>query len=92
MIQRIDAVYENGIFRPEAPVNIANGERVSLSVERKAAPVDDLGDVSDLLDTEYMESCRQHTGHAPLLAEVQRVLSAFPGSLADRISEERDER
>ena len=92
MSQRIDAVFENGIFRPEAPVDIANGERVSLNVELKTAPVDDLGDVSDLLDTEFMESCRQHAGHAPLLEEVQKVLSVFHGSLADRISEERDER
>jgi predicted DNA-binding antitoxin AbrB/MazE fold protein len=68
MDQRIDAIFENGVFRPEVPVNLANGERVSLSVEsRKAA-------------------------YAPSLDEVRELLSAFTGSLADRISEERDER
>ena len=91
MSQRIDAIFENGVFRPEVPVNIANGERVSLNVEAKSIPTDDLGD-ADLLDAEFMESCRRRTGHAPSLEEVRKVLSAFTGSLADRISEERDER
>ncbi len=34
MSGRIDAIFENGVFRPEVPVNIANGERVSLDIER----------------------------------------------------------
>jgi predicted DNA-binding antitoxin AbrB/MazE fold protein len=92
MNQRVDAVFENGVFRPESPVNIPNGERVSLNVESKDMSADDLSDVRDLLDTEFMESCRQHASHAPSLEEVQTILSEFTGSLADRISEERDER
>lgn len=92
MSQHVDAIFENGVFRPESPVNIADGERVSLNVELKNMSVDDLADVRDLLDTEFMESCRQHAGHAPPIEEVRAILSAFTGSLADRISEERDER
>ena len=91
MVERIDAVFENGVFRPEVPVSIANGERVSLSVESRSAASDDLSDVGDLLDVEFMESCRQRAGNAPSLDEVRKMLSAFDGSLADRISEERDE-
>ncbi len=34
MSHRIDAIFENGVFRPEVPVNIPNGERVSLDIER----------------------------------------------------------
>jgi predicted DNA-binding antitoxin AbrB/MazE fold protein len=34
MSERIDAIFENGVFRPEVPVNIPNGERVLLDVER----------------------------------------------------------
>ena len=97
MSQRIDAIFENGVFRPETPVNMPNGERVSLNVESKGMSAnnlddDDLSDVGDLLDSEFMDSCRQRNGLAPLLGEVQMILSAFDGSLADRISEERDER
>jgi predicted DNA-binding antitoxin AbrB/MazE fold protein len=92
MNQRIDAVFENGVFRPERPLDIANGERVSLSIESKANSTHDLSDVEDLLDLEFMESCRQRSGHSPSLEEVRNMLSVFDGSLADRISEERDER
>ena len=38
MSERIDAIFENGVFRPEVPVNIPNGERVSLDVERVDPP------------------------------------------------------
>jgi predicted DNA-binding antitoxin AbrB/MazE fold protein len=92
MSRRIDAIFEDGVFRPEAPVDFADGERVSLNIESKSAPSDDLSDVQDLLDLEFMESCRQHAGNAPSLEEVRKVLSVFKGSLADRICEEPDER
>jgi predicted DNA-binding antitoxin AbrB/MazE fold protein len=90
MIQRVDAIFENGVFRPEQPVHIANGQRVSLSIETPTEPTDDLSDIIDLLDVEFMESCRHDT--APELGEVRAMLTAFEGSLADRISEERSER
>lgn len=92
MVQRIDAVFENGVFRPEVPVSVANGERVSLSIESKLVSEDGLSNVVDLLDTEFMETCLQRVGRAPSLEEVRGLLSAFKGSLADRIVEERDER
>ena len=92
MNHRVDAIFENGVFRPVAPVNIPEGERVSLNVESEVESVSELSDVQDLLDTEYIETCRQHAGNAPSLEEVRTILSAFQGSLADRISEERDER
>jgi predicted DNA-binding antitoxin AbrB/MazE fold protein len=92
MNERIDAIFENGVFRPEVPVNITNGERVSLDVQRRKASTNDLGDVLDLLDMELVASCRQNAEPIPSLEEVQSVLSAFEGSLADRICQERDER
>lgn len=92
MNQRIDAIFENGVFRPEVPVNIANGERVSLDVEVQPSRTDDLSDVQDLLDVEFIESCRRKPGVAPSLEEVRKLLSVFQGSLSDRISQERDER
>ena len=92
MSERIEAVFENGIFRPQVPVTIAEGQRVSLNVEAQPAIGDDLSDVQDLLDLEFMESCRKQARRAPPLDDVRRMLSGFDGSLADRISEERDER
>lgn len=92
MSQRIDAIFENGVFRPEEPVNIANGQLVSLNVEPRAAADDDLSDLADLLDTEFIESCRRQAGPVPSLEEVRSALSTFKGSVSDLIAEERDER
>jgi predicted DNA-binding antitoxin AbrB/MazE fold protein len=92
MIQHIDAVFENGVFRPEVPLAMQNGQRVSLDIKLKSVLADDLADVVDLLDTAYMESCRQNAQHVPSLEEVRRVLAAFQGSLAEQISEDRDGR
>ena len=91
MIQRIDAIFENGAFHPDEPVNIANGAHVSLSVESKQT-ADDLSDVADLLDREFIESCCQKVGIAPSLEQVRKALSVIPGSVSDLISQERDER
>lgn len=66
--------------------------RVSLNIEMKSASADDLSDVADLLDIDYMDSCRERAASAPSLEEVRRMLSGFSGSLAERITAERDER
>jgi predicted DNA-binding antitoxin AbrB/MazE fold protein len=91
MSQRIDAIFENGVFRPAVPVNLTDGQRVSLDVEPCSAD-NDLLDVHDLLDLEWIQSCRQTAKNARPLEEIAQILSAFQGSLAERISEERDER
>lgn len=92
MSQHIDALYVNGVFRPEQPVDIADGERVALTVDLKSPAANDLSDVLDLLDTEFIESCRRKSGNAPSLAAVREILAAYHGALSDLICEERDER
>jgi predicted DNA-binding antitoxin AbrB/MazE fold protein len=92
MSQRIDAIFEHGVFRPEVPVNIADGQRVSLAIELPVESADELADVRDLLDIEFMASCRQNGHPAPSLQEVRSILSPVQISLADLISQERDER
>lgn len=92
MSPRIDAIYEDGVFPPVVPVPIADGERVSLRIEARSSHANDLGDVEDLLDTEFMDTCRARAGHAHALADIQSMLSAFHGSLSDRIAAERDDR
>jgi len=53
---------------------------------------DDLSDVEDLPDPEFKDASPATPGPAPSLEEVRKILSAFKGSMSDRISEERDER
>jgi predicted DNA-binding antitoxin AbrB/MazE fold protein len=37
MSEQIEAIFENGVFRPQVPVNIPSGERVLLNVERNSS-------------------------------------------------------
>jgi predicted DNA-binding antitoxin AbrB/MazE fold protein len=92
MIQRIEATFENGVFRPQVPVGFANGEQVWLDVEPKKAAQDDLDDIRDLLDAECVDACRQQASPAPSLEEVRRILSGVDDSLAERLIQERNER
>lgn len=61
MSQMIEAIYENGIFRPLSPVDLPEGTRVRLAPEECLANTDDL--------------VREHllsTGTTP--AEIERIL------------------
>ncbi len=92
MSEQVDAIFENGVFRPIQSVNVPNGEWVSLTVERRVGGRDDLSDIADLLDTEYVEACRRRFKGAPSLEEVRQILGKYKGSLAELIIQERDER
>ena len=91
MTERIDAVFEGGVFRPESPVNIVDGARVSLGVELKRAE-DDLHDVADLLEDQLIAPREPGVAAPVSLEEVRRLLGKYSGSLADLIVEQRDDR
>jgi len=100
MSQYIDAIFTDGVFRPQQPVNLTEGEQVKLFVDKSKSEAidaddsDDLSDIDDLLDHDYVEECRRRLGDKPVptLEEVRRILSVYQGSLADDIAAERDER
>ena len=92
MTYRVDAIFEGGVFRPTDPLDLPDGQRVSLNVNTKPTGNDDLDDVEDMLDSDFAQTYSANAESAPSLAEIRGILSAFSGSLADRISEERDER
>lgn len=89
MSQHIHAIYVNGVFRTEQPVDIADGERVALTITPKKLPDNALADV---LDHEFIAACRERSSHAPTLASVRDLLATYTGSLADLIIQDRDER
>jgi predicted DNA-binding antitoxin AbrB/MazE fold protein len=92
MTYRVDAIFEGGVFRPTDRLDLPDGLRVSLNVNTKPTGNDDLDDVQDMLDSDFAQTCSANAESAPSLAEIRGILGAFSGSLADRISEERDER
>ena len=88
----IDAIFENGVFRPSEPVNMAEGERVSLVVSPRHDNCKEATDVSDLLDREFTESCQTRGEIAPSVEEIRHMLKSITESIADRLASERDER
>jgi predicted DNA-binding antitoxin AbrB/MazE fold protein len=49
MNKQIEAVYENGMFRPVKPINLRNGERLDLILIRREPPQPSNGDAAELL-------------------------------------------
>ena len=87
---QVEAVYENGVLKPLQPLDLAEHERVSVSVT-KAEPALR----SPQLDTAYLESLRTellNAGPAPGIEEVRRRLSKIPGSMTGDFIAERGER
>ena len=87
MIQQVEAVYENGILRPLAPITLNQSQRVRITI-------DGLDSNQDLLVTELLERARAEVSamkHLPTIEEVRTLLSTIPGSVADAVSAERGE-
>jgi predicted DNA-binding antitoxin AbrB/MazE fold protein len=88
MSQRLEAVYENGVFRPLQPVNLRENQRVTLTLG-------DGGNGSpeeELLDVEYLRACASEADDSVTLEAVRQALAKFPGSLTADFLAEREER
>ena len=83
MKQRIDAVYENGLLRPLAPLHLADHEQVSVTVETAG------GD--DWLDHDALEWAKQEGDSSIPLDDVRQRLQKLNGSLSDLVIAERGE-
>lgn len=83
---QFDAVYENGVLRPLNPVDLPEHERLSVIVNLPADPL------ADVLDWEAHELAATEGNESVSLEDVQAALSKIPGSMADAVSAERDER
>jgi predicted DNA-binding antitoxin AbrB/MazE fold protein len=85
----VDAVYENGILKPLQPLDLAENERVVVSITQKAN-----GTGLGQLDVDFVQGLRRRLADAvpaPGLEEVRRRLSKIPGSMtADFIAERED--
>ena len=87
MIQQVEAIYENGVLRPLAPIALNESERVRITIVGPDAN-------QDLLDTELLERARAEVAamkDLPTIEEVRAVLSTIRGSLADAVIAERGE-
>ncbi|MEO8659357.1 MAG: antitoxin family protein [Bryobacteraceae bacterium] len=83
MQKTFEAVYENGVLRPLAPLALANAQRVQVTI----ADVD--SDVAAYFDPGEWEASK----HDDIsLQEVRAALSSIEGSLSDAVLASREER
>jgi predicted DNA-binding antitoxin AbrB/MazE fold protein len=86
--QQVDAIYENGVLKPLTPVDLAEHERVSLVIRAKGDDDEDEDADSD----DYMPLIAEEGDPNIRWEEVQRITAKWPGSFAEDIDHEREER
>ena len=86
MARTLDAMYENGAFRPLEPVSCREHQRVRLTIENGAAAE------GSLLDEGFVAYCASQADDSVSLETVRQAFAKIPGSLTDDIRAERDER
>ena len=79
----LKAVYENGVLRPLEPVPLREHQEVTLTITE---------DADDLLDAEFLESCRAGADPGVSLQAVRDALAKIPGCMTHEIRAERDGR
>lgn len=88
MTNRFVAIYEGGVLRPLYPPPFAEQERVTITV----APVDE---DDDDIDHDFIARCQAEVAkmaHVRTLAETRNLLANVPGSFAELIIQEREDR
>jgi predicted DNA-binding antitoxin AbrB/MazE fold protein len=82
MNESIEAIYEHGVFRPLAPLPLAENERVQLVVKTGH---------QDWLDNDAHRIAEQQPEPDLSLEEIRAELSQIPGCWADDVIAERGE-
>jgi predicted DNA-binding antitoxin AbrB/MazE fold protein len=86
MTRTLQAIYENGAFRPLQPVSCQEHEKVLLTVESTERAEE------SLVDHEFLAYCATQADDSVSLDAVRQALTKIPGSLVDDIRAERDQR
>lgn len=86
MDQRIEAIYENGVLKPVAPLALPEHQRVSVTISMP------LLDDEAWVDRAFEAEVRALPSAAVTLDEVRQLLAHLPDGLSRSIQEERNER
>ena len=90
MAKRIKVIYAQGVFRPTAPLELElrEGQHVMLLLPENGAELEPFVE-----DDDVRQWCAEQVGqYVPSLEDVRQMLSKIPGSMADVVIAERDER
>jgi predicted DNA-binding antitoxin AbrB/MazE fold protein len=81
MKKSVEAIYEDGVFRPLEPVDLPEHQRVQVTV----------ADEDEWLDRDYIQWAASQVQETVSLDDVRKALAKIPGSLtADFIAERED--
>jgi predicted DNA-binding antitoxin AbrB/MazE fold protein len=90
MAKHIEVIYTKGVFRPAEPLELEleEGQHLMLILPENGAELEPC-----IEDEDFRKWCAEQAGEqVPSLEEVRRTLSKIPGSMADFVITERDER
>lgn len=87
MHQQVEVVYENGVLRPLEPLPPQLQEHQHLTVI-----IDTPGPLEARLDAACIAAAKRDADPTVSLEEVRQILTKVPGTLADAVRAERDER
>jgi predicted DNA-binding antitoxin AbrB/MazE fold protein len=88
MTLRVEAIYEDGVLRPLTPVDLTESQRVTILISEAATG-------PSQPDRELLARARAEVAamrQVPTIDEVRGVLAKIPGSLADDLNGEREDR
>jgi predicted DNA-binding antitoxin AbrB/MazE fold protein len=87
MHQQVEVVYENGVLRPLEPLPPHLQEHQHLTVM-----IDTPGTLEARLDAVCIAAAQRDADPTVSLEEVRQILAKVPGTLAEAVRAERDER
>ena len=86
MTRNLKAVYENGVLRPLEALPFREQELVNVTVSDGATIPD------ELVDSEFLADCQALADDSVTLDQVRAALAKIPGSMAEQIIRDRDDR
>ena len=86
MTRNLKAVYENGVLRPLEPLPFREKELVTVTVSNGT------GVPEELVDSDFLADCQELADDRVTLEQVRAALSKIPGSMAEQIIRDRDDR
>ena len=87
MTTQLEAVFQGGVLRPLQPLNLLEDQKVVVTVATIPAINEE-----EFLDEEFHRYCESRADYSVTLEQVRRESSSIPGSLADDIIADREER
>ncbi|MDQ3006943.1 MAG: DUF104 domain-containing protein [Chloroflexota bacterium] len=88
MTTELEAIFQGGVLQPLQPLGLLENQKVSLIIATLPAVLDEAA----YLDTDLHRYCESRADNSTTLERVRKKLASIPGSIADDINADREER